>query len=557
MFEVIDDHPEFFLAHNGKGEFKIAKKALSEAKRREFQGLCKGGRVQKMAGGGEVQPPPELAWSPPSFDLPPVALPQQAPQFDPSNPGGFDLQAAIAAQQQPQAPAPPPPQGGFPPIDMSQNIPTTGATPWAPGTPGLPPPVPAPEYRGGSGMPAEAPQAAPRPPPGLGLWQQGQGQPVPQPQQGGGGGDFGFNRYSRQMEAGIAGQAKVAHAAGVAQAAQAQGAIDYNEAKRVEVAEAYKNVQTEQDSLRHDILNSKIDPNRLWASRSDGQKAMTMVGLFLGGIGSGINGGPNESLEVFNKMIDRDINAQMANLDTKKGSLAFLQQKWGNITAAATEDRLYKMTAIEEQGRKIAAQQGADMAQYDAMIKQSQWGMQKAQLGMSLAMFAMQKRAIEASQQGGGGQGPGGAPATIPEFEGPMGALAKAQNTDRGLTVAGPNGQPIRASSEQAANALRARSTGVNAAKQLLAQLGSTSKLDPNYDTYRHLLATELARAVSPSGEVSEKMVDKFYGDLPGLISFKQGARSLTPIHEFLSGIERSMYAGYAQVPQVQSQRLR
>ncbi len=53
-------------------------------------------------------------------------------------------------------------------------------------------------------------------------------------------------------------------------------------------------------------INTTVDPDRFWASRSTPQKILSILGIALGGV----NGGPNQSMEMIQKAIDRDIEAQ-------------------------------------------------------------------------------------------------------------------------------------------------------------------------------------------------------------------------------------------------------
>ncbi len=53
-------------------------------------------------------------------------------------------------------------------------------------------------------------------------------------------------------------------------------------------------------------INTTIDPDRFWASRSTPQKILSILGIALGGV----NGGPNQSMEMIQKAIDRDVDAQ-------------------------------------------------------------------------------------------------------------------------------------------------------------------------------------------------------------------------------------------------------
>jgi hypothetical protein len=69
------------------------------------------------------------------------------------------------------------------------------------------------------------------------------------------------------------------------------------------------------------ISNEKIDPSRYWNSKDAGTKAINIIGLMLGGLAAGINGGKNPAMDYLNHQIDRDVDAQKANLANKRGKL--------------------------------------------------------------------------------------------------------------------------------------------------------------------------------------------------------------------------------------------
>jgi hypothetical protein len=65
-----------------------------------------------------------------------------------------------------------------------------------------------------------------------------------------------------------------------------------------------------------------IDANRLWSQSRSGAKVSASLGIILGGIGQGLlRGGPNQALEMVNRQIDRDIEAQHGNIRLKTALL--------------------------------------------------------------------------------------------------------------------------------------------------------------------------------------------------------------------------------------------
>lgn len=70
-----------------------------------------------------------------------------------------------------------------------------------------------------------------------------------------------------------------------------------------------------------DIENAKEDPNHWWNSRSTGQKVGLGISAILAGFASGFAGKENPVLQMMDKNINRDLEAQRNNLANKKASL--------------------------------------------------------------------------------------------------------------------------------------------------------------------------------------------------------------------------------------------
>ncbi len=120
-----------------------------------------------------------------------------------------------------------------------------------------------------------------------------------------------------------------AQQAGYGQEAKAVGDLGKKQAEilggaQADIAEKQKDfaahraeLDARTNTLIDDIKAQKVDPNRLIANQSTGQKIATGIGLVLGGIGGALTGQENPALKYMNKQIDDDIGAQKANLDNK------------------------------------------------------------------------------------------------------------------------------------------------------------------------------------------------------------------------------------------------
>lgn len=89
-------------------------------------------------------------------------------------------------------------------------------------------------------------------------------------------------------------------------------------------------ITQEIQNITHDLMNGHIDPNHFWNSKSELGKAGTAIGLILGGIGGAATGQENPALKFLNSSIDRDIDAQKAQMNNKNSLLGHLNAQFGN-----------------------------------------------------------------------------------------------------------------------------------------------------------------------------------------------------------------------------------
>lgn len=142
------------------------------------------------------------------------------------------------------------------------------------------------------------------------------------------------------------------------------------------------------DALQKEIAQTKIDPNRLWHNASTGSKIGMVIGMILSGAGAGAGQG-NMAMQMINKNIDRDIEAQKSNLDTKQSLLRTNMAKYGQLTTAQDETRLNLLAVTKGQIDAAAAKSGSQVALANAQSAKAQIDMQMAQLKQQIATQRM------------------------------------------------------------------------------------------------------------------------------------------------------------------------
>lgn len=118
------------------------------------------------------------------------------------------------------------------------------------------------------------------------------------------------------------------------------------------------------DDIRKDVEelgNAKVDPDRLWNSRSTAQKVIGAISVFIGG-GLGVRTGRNIPLEIINRAIDQDIDAQKANITAKRGALAekrsLFAQMLGKHKDEAAAELATRNALLENAAQQIEVQLG-------------------------------------------------------------------------------------------------------------------------------------------------------------------------------------------------------
>lgn len=165
----------------------------------------------------------------------------------------------------------------------------------------------------------------------------------------------------------------------VKQAAAEQLAAEESRKAMQDVADHFQNdykaLVDEQKAIWNDVRGGHIDPDRVWGERSTGGKIATIIGVMLSGLGAGMSGQPNMAMDVLNKAIDRDIDAQKANLSHKNNMLSALSNQMGSLRAGADMTKNIQLSLAATKMQEAAAKSKdplvrANMEQQIGMLKQ-------------------------------------------------------------------------------------------------------------------------------------------------------------------------------------------
>jgi hypothetical protein len=293
------------------------------------------------------------------------------------------------------------------------------------------------------------------------------------------------------------------------QTAKIYGDLAANQAKQdadFKVAHDAANAQTE--NLYNEILNKKIDPNQFWANKSTPNKIGTAIAIMFGGLGGGLSGkGGNAALDVVNKQIENDINAQKENLGNQRSLLSVNLQKTKDLESAYALTRSQLLAAAGAQVSQASAQAMGPEAK--AMGDQL-LGQLKNQASLQNAQFA----GMQAKQQIASGQGN-----VNPE-------MLDKETRSRLVTL--PNGKQTLAATDKDAEDIKGTLQGaeefqdiINKMRQLRADnSGGTFFNGKESVTAKALQARALTTINKLAGlsRLSEPEIEQFKNQVPGVL---------------------------------------
>lgn len=295
-YKLAGESSDHFMVHDSRDKktFKIAKKPLHPAHQLKIL------RLQKFSDGGEVQ------------------------KFSGESDDPEDSVVKPAEEAAPEQAAPPP----MPMLDLSGQtpgaLPPTADQGWhAPMLPGQVAPQPAPQGGSAEGQMSVKPTSAP-------------------------GSQYAMPGMDQMVQ-------------GIKQSAGAQAQLGKNQEDAIRnfqqqeavhnlnYQDNYKKIEDEQAGLQQQLQAGKIDPRRYFNNMDTGHRISTAISLILGGIGAGLTHGPNVALQLMNKAVDNDIEAQKQDLGKTHSLLSLNMQKYHNLQTAEAATRLHYNTILQTQ----------------------------------------------------------------------------------------------------------------------------------------------------------------------------------------------------------------
>lgn len=167
--------------------------------------------------------------------------------------------------------------------------------------------------------------------------------------------DAAYSQGVNEQKAGLRNEAKAVGDQGKAEAQLIQGAQEKQATLQQHTEQQFAELEQERQGLYKDLADGHIDPNHYMGSMDTSSKVTTAIGLILGGMGGGLTGQENPVLSFLNKQIDRDIQAQQANLNKKESLLNANMKHFGNLKDATEMTRVMMMDGVKLGLQKAAA----------------------------------------------------------------------------------------------------------------------------------------------------------------------------------------------------------
>lgn len=155
--------------------------------------------------------------------------------------------------------------------------------------------------------------------------------------------------------------------------------MDALQKQRDQEAANFKNYLAENNKKIQEVANQKIDSNRFWGEMSTPNKILAGLSIAIGGVGAGLTGKSNAALDIINKAIENDIEAQKANKNSLYNGLIQQGQSAKDAHAATLESIIGNIDSQlnKYKASNLTAQQAQNLAELQAKI-----GVQKAALQM-------------------------------------------------------------------------------------------------------------------------------------------------------------------------------
>ena len=289
---------------------------------------------------------------------------------------------------------------------------------------------------------------------------------------------------------------------------QAAQDIKAQQERMLRFRQASEQAESDIAKLNKEVTDTKINPDAYYQNQNTFQKILSAIAIGLGGFVQGYSGGriPNTALQIINSAIERDIEAQKANLANKRAAigerrnlLAMARERFADEKQAEDWVRATLQQQVAAQARRFGAEAKTKeigfaaekiAAGYDQQAQELNLGVKQAYVEAEMARRAeeQQRAARAAAYAAGAPEREMKMRERILEFEAKKAGIAKTQaetaraqaeaTGERGMAsrtvMLGPNSdQQFVAPTDKSAEELRERQAAASAFASTVSKMQS------------------------------------------------------------------------------------
>lgn len=297
--------------------------------------------------------------------------------------------------------------------------------------------------------------------------------------------------------------------------------------------------QKRSETLYKDIYEGAIKPTGIFGDMSTGNKILASISLALSGVGSGLTGKENLALKTLNEFVERDIDAQKANLNKKVGLLSSNMQRYRDLQTAEAATRMQMNTALQAQVAKAAAQSGSQIAQSNAQMMIGQLRQQRIPLEQDLAKMSVKAQSLGATGEAGYSVG-----------QEPMILLGDKEYQGKRVVV---GGRAYQAPTPEDAKDLKNFQSEYEPVRSMITQLGEINPIEANVpgseaNLRAHALRANLIPRINKMHGLTRLSQEdiKVMGDqISDPTAFKEMINSGIKNTQFFKNLEEDLDANY------------
>lgn len=209
-----------------------------------------------------------------------------------------------------------------------------------------------------------------------------------------------YDAYSKGLTdqtTGIQSQANAEAAVGQQQAKVLNAQVAKQQAAIGAFQDHYNSLDQERKGFQSDLENNHIDPNQYLGNMGTAAKISTALGMILGGAGAGVLHQENPVTKFLGDQINRDIQAQQANMGKQESLLSANMRQFGNLRDATDMTRIMMNDVVGNQLKAAAARSSDPMAKARA---QQAIGQIETQAAPIMSQIAMRKTLLGGQANG-------------------------------------------------------------------------------------------------------------------------------------------------------------